>query len=53
MGGQEVDDLIVGDAAGTALIAKMLRVFMMAPFLVGLALWLLVRGSGQGTARRD
>jgi uncharacterized integral membrane protein (TIGR00698 family) len=32
------------DAAGPALIAKMTRVFMMAPFLVGLAVWM--RGDG-------
>jgi uncharacterized integral membrane protein (TIGR00698 family) len=34
------------EAAGPALIAKMTRVFMLAPFLVGLALWMRGRGEG-------
>ncbi len=36
------------EAAAPALIAKMTRVFMMAPFLVGLAMWMRGRGDGAG-----
>jgi len=36
------------DAADPALIAKMTRVFMMAPFLVGLALWMRGDGAADG-----
>jgi uncharacterized integral membrane protein (TIGR00698 family) len=36
-------------AADPALITKMTRVFMMAPFLVGLALWLRGRDGGDGS----
>ena len=38
------------EAAAPALIAKMTRVFMMAPFLVGLAVWMRGSGAGEGEA---
>lgn len=43
------------EAAGTAVIAKMVRVLMLAPFLVGLAAWLRgtpAEGGATGVARR-
>ena len=39
------------EAAGPALIAKMTRVFMMAPFLVGLAMWMRGRSEEGATAQ--